>query len=29
MQAKDEREARRVAKSDMKEYLDKINGMRN
>jgi chromosome segregation ATPase len=29
MQAEDEREARRVAESDMKGYLDKINGMRN
>jgi len=29
VQADDEREARRIAESDMKEYLDKINGMRN
>jgi chromosome segregation ATPase len=29
VQAEDEREARRIAESDMKEYLDKINGMRN
>jgi len=29
IQAEDEREARRIAESGMKEYLDKINGMRN
>ena len=29
VQADDEREARRIAESDMKEYLDRINGMRN
>jgi hypothetical protein len=29
VQANDEREARRRAESDMKEYLDRINGMRN
>ena len=29
MQAEDEREARRLAESDMKEYLDKMNAMRN
>jgi chromosome segregation ATPase len=29
VQADNEREARRIAESDMKEYLDKINGMRN
>ncbi|XP_061953586.1 GRIP domain-containing protein RUD3-like [Populus nigra] len=29
MQAEDEREARRATESNMKEYLDKINGMRN
>ena len=29
VQADDEREARRIAESDMKEYLDKINDMRN
>jgi hypothetical protein len=29
VQANDEREARRIAESDMKEYLDRINGMRN
>jgi len=29
VQADNEREARRIAESDMKEYLDRINGMRN
>jgi predicted DsbA family dithiol-disulfide isomerase len=29
VQANDEREARRIGESNMKEYLDKINGMRN
>jgi chromosome segregation ATPase len=29
VQADDEREAKRIAESDMKEYLDRINGMRN
>ena len=29
VQADDEREARRIGESNMKEYLDKINGMRN
>ena len=29
VQADDEREAKRIAKLDMKEYLDRINGMRN
>jgi len=29
VQANDEREAKRIVESDMKEYLDRINGMRN